>query len=107
MYYHFLVLDHIIGCGERNGRKYFLVRFKGASQNELIDWEAAKAYSLQVMEYFGSRLVWSSIENIIDPENDDNVDYDDDLDDDHDKQMASTSEQSRQNPLPNEIEYEN
>lgn len=61
-------IDQIIGCGQRNGLRYFLVRFKNSTENDLIDWEAAKEYSLQVMEYFGSRLVWTSVHDIIDPE---------------------------------------
>lgn len=59
-------IDHVIGCGQRNGMKYFLVRFKGAQQNEIIDWNAAKEFAVQVMEFFGSRLKWSSLDNIID-----------------------------------------
>lgn len=57
-------MDHIIGCGEKNGMKYFLVRFKGSHENEVIDWNAAKEFAVQVMEYFGSRLKWSSLDNI-------------------------------------------
>lgn len=34
-----IVLDHIIGCVERHGNKYFLVRFKGQDKNEIIDWD--------------------------------------------------------------------
>lgn len=66
-------IDQIIGCGQRNGAKYFLVRYKNATQNELLDWESAKEYSLQVMQYFGSRLVWDPVRNIIDPESDGNL----------------------------------
>lgn len=46
--------------------KYFLVRFKGSQQNEIIDWNAAKEYAVQVMEFFGSRLKWSSLDNVVD-----------------------------------------
>jgi hypothetical protein len=63
-------LDQILGCGQRNGMNYFLVRFKNATESELIDWEAAKQYSVAVMEYFGSRLVWKPIQNVIDPDMD-------------------------------------
>lgn len=59
-------MDHIIGCGQRNGIKYFLVRFKGSLENEVIVWNAAKEYAVQVMEFFGSRLKWSPLENIVD-----------------------------------------
>ena len=52
-------IDQIIGCGQRNGAKYFLVRFKGQNKNEIIDWETAKQYSIEVMEFFGSRAIWT------------------------------------------------
>lgn len=61
-----LVLDQIIGCGQRNGNKFFLVRFRNSHCNEIIDWETAKTYSVQVMEFFGSRTVWTQMKNIID-----------------------------------------
>lgn len=65
----FLVIDQIIGCGERSGKKYFLVRFKGERENVLIEWEEAKKYAVEVMEFFGKRLVWQSVDAVIDPEN--------------------------------------
>ncbi|XP_031624988.1 chromobox protein homolog 1-like [Contarinia nasturtii] len=96
------VLDHILGCGQRNGKKYFLVRFKNENENRLIDWETAKKYSTNVMEYFGSRLAWTSVENIIDPHVDDEVDHDDESFQlpSKSKTMPSTSN------APNDIEYE-
>lgn len=111
-HYSISVLDQIIGCGERNGHKYFLVRFRGDRQNEMIDWETAKQYSLDVMEFFGSRLVWKSIDTIVDPENDDNL-YESNeptFDQEEDQNMPSTSQNNRFtrqiNPLPNDIEYD-
>lgn len=65
-----LEIDQIIGCGQRNGQRFFLVRFKNGTENEVIDWETAKLYSLQVMEFFGSRLVWAPLQ--VDPEQDQN-----------------------------------
>lgn len=65
-----LEIDQIIGCGQRNGQRFFLVRFKNGTENEVIDWEIAKLYSLQVMEFFGSRLVWAPLQ--VDPEQDQN-----------------------------------
>lgn len=103
------VIDQIIGCGERNGKKYFLVRFRGDRQNEFIDWDNAKQYSVDVMEYFGSRLVWNSIETIIDPENDDNLsnlDHDENNIDADRNQKEEPSTSSQKNQLPNEIEYD-
>lgn len=90
----------------RNGSKYFLVRFKNATQNELIDWDTAKKYSQQVMEYFGSRLVWTSVENVIDPEND-YIDQQNDADDERSNRNSSNqpSTSTAHNP-PNDIEYD-
>lgn len=103
--YIFTEIDQIIGCGQRDNAKYFLVRFKNAPQNELIDWETAKEYSLQVMEYFGSRLVWDSVQDIINPEDDgDLIDQQDD--DDEERPNASVSSSSAAPNPPNDIEYE-
>lgn len=44
------------------------MRFKGEDKNEIIDWETAKGYAVQVMEFFGARTVWTNMNNIIDPE---------------------------------------
>lgn len=98
-------MDAIIGCGQRNGKKYFLVRYKGRNFNEIIDWETAKRYSLEVMDYFGSRLAWSPLENIVDSD-EMNVDI-------GDEQPQIEEEGSNSNPIltgqldniPNEIEY--
>lgn len=103
---YFIVIDQIIGCGQRNGDRYFLVRFKNATENEIIDWDTAKKFSLQVMEYFGSKLVWNPIQDIEDAETgltDQNSNAD---------PIASTSSQSSApnkapRPPPNDIEYEN
>lgn len=102
---YFLVIDQTIGCGQRNGNRYFLVRFKNATENEIIDWDTAKKYSLQVMEYFGSKLVWNPIQDIEDPETDSN-DQSSNTD-----PVASTSSQSSaanraSRPPPNDIEYD-
>ncbi|XP_031639972.1 chromobox protein homolog 1-like [Contarinia nasturtii] len=116
-------LDQIIGCGQRNGKKYFLVRFKHAKENELIDWDTAKQYSLDVMEYFGSRLVWNSVENLIDPDVDDHLmdenevppsshtnnsqlNLQTDIAKEGTSGEASTSGQSNNTFPPNDIEYE-
>lgn len=103
------VIDQIIGCGERHGQKHFLVRFKGENQNEIIDWETAKQYSLEVMEYFGSRLVWKSIDVIVDPENDDKInEYSEpspSTSKTNEPENPSTAQKKPSNPLPNEIEY--
>lgn len=100
-------LDQIIGCGLRNGTKYFLVRFKGEAENQIIDWETAKQYSVKVMEYFGARLVWSPIGTIIDPERDE-----DDLIDDRNENNENTEQNPNDQPstsqphnIPNEMEY--
>lgn len=81
-------------------------RFKNATQNELIDWDTAKKYSQQIMEYFVSRLVWTSVENVIDPEND-FIDQQNDADDERSNRnspnLPSTS--TAHNP-PNDIEYD-
>lgn len=98
-------LDQIIGCGTRNGKRYFLVRFKQSKDNEIIDWEAAKPYSAQVMEYFGSRLVWRAIDNILDSDHDDDQPVIETRNQNisEDANRASTS---RLDDAPNNIEYE-
>lgn len=67
--------------------KYFLVRFKGAQDNEIIDWNAAKEFAVQVMEFFGSRLKWSSLDDIAD----DNANVD----------VGSTDDQQTNDSEPN------
>lgn len=100
--FHFsLVIDCILGCGKRDGNKYFLVKFRGERQNAIIDWETAKQYSLEVMEFFGSRLIWSSIDDVVDPEMGNDFNKDDEGANDE----PSTS--GTQKPIPpNEIEYD-
>lgn len=98
------VLDQIIGCGQRNGQKYFLVRFKGHDRNEIIHWETAKEYSVEVMEFFGSRTVWTDIHNIIDPDVDDDIQEEEQAEDDQSMNRPSTSQQL--DSFPNEIEFE-
>lgn len=97
------VIDQIIGCGLRDGKKYFLVRYRGEQQSQIIDWDTAKLHSLEVMEFFGSRLVWGPIDRIIDPEIVDEFN-------DHTDDQPSTSGINNQNQTstsvdPNEIEY--
>lgn len=73
----------------------------------MIDWETAKQYSLDVMEFFGSRLVWKSIDTVVDPENDDNLYNEPTFD--QERERPSTSQinhPTRQEPLPNDIEYD-
>lgn len=113
-----------MGCGERNGQKYFLVRFKGGKNSEIVDWETAKQYSVDVMEFFGSRLVWKSMDEILDPEHGDNLnpEHDDNVQNQPDPNEPSTSKNAventlakkkntgnktvaKKNPLPNDIEY--
>lgn len=113
-----------MGCGERNGQKYFLVRFKGGKNSEIVDWETAKQYSVDVMEFFGSRLVWKSMDEILDPEHGDNLnpEHDDNVQNQPDLNEPSTSKNAventlakkkntgnktvaKNNPLPNDIEY--
>lgn len=78
-------------------------------ENEIIDWENAKKYSLQVMEYFGSRLVWNQMQDIIDPNTDVHL-TDQQVGDDDSEPIASTSSHSsvanKPPPPPNDIEYE-
>lgn len=107
---NFAEIDQIIGCGQRYGQRYFLVRFKNATENEVIDWSTAKKYSLQVMEYSGSRLVWNPIRDIIDSNTDDSLN--DQQDDDARSIPGPSSQSSTSNNrpppsrLPNDIEYE-
>lgn len=104
------MLDQIIGCGQRNGNKFFLVRFKGQDETEIIDWETAKQYSIDVMEFFGSRIVWSEMQNIIDPDMHGDLQdtAEQDVADEH-AIMPSTSRESqlRQlDELSNELEFD-
>lgn len=99
-------IDQIIGCGKRNGKKYFLVRFKGSAENELIDWDEAKKYSLAVMEFFGARLAWSAIDSTGDSDRDD--DQDDENEGNNAKRKKNNEDLSRPSTStrpPNEIEY--
>lgn len=57
------------------------------------------------MEYFGSRLIWTSIENIIDPENDEHLNEHNEADTDNHEDQSQPST-SREKTLPNEIEYD-
>lgn len=100
---HLSVIDCILGCGERNGNKYFLVKFRGERQNSIIDWETAKNYSLDVMEFFGSRLVWSSIDSAIDPEM--GIVFQDEDAEGVANERPSTSGTQKPTP-PNNIEYD-
>lgn len=71
-----------------------------------------------MLEYFGTRLVWTSIDTIIDPENDDNLNEPGDQNNPHDQNkpsnskdvpnMPSTSGQNNSSlakKKPNDIEY--
>lgn len=95
--FYFPVIDHIIGCGQRNGIKYFLVRFKGATANEIIDWNEAKNYAVDVMEYFGSRLQWSTLDD------DDNVDDTEDDQQQNQDHVASAIDNASASLLDNPI----
>lgn len=104
------MLDQIIGCGQRRGNKYFLVRFKGQDNNEIIDWEMAKQYSNEFMEFFGSRTVWTEMKNIIVPDMYDNLQEssDEEIQADVRLNRPSTSQpsSSQLDTCPNEIEFE-
>lgn len=102
--FFFTEIDHIVGCGERNGARYFLVRFKNGTQNEFIDWEAAKEYSLDVMEYFATRLVWNRVEDL---NEEGAVGLDQQDNDGAPTANAGASSRSSAPPPPNDIEYEN
>lgn len=78
-----------------------MVRFKGENKNEIIDWETAKNYSTDVMEFFGSRTIWTDMNHIMDPE----LDVHEDEDATNEESVPSTSQQIEDCP-PNEIEYE-
>lgn len=102
IYYIFsLEIDHIIGCGQRRGRKYFLVRFKHSQQNEVIDWDAAKNYSVQVMEFFGSRLKWASMDNIDDSDNE----MQDDQQTENDEANLNNTSNNLLDNAPNDIQF--
>ncbi|XP_055306661.1 chromobox protein homolog 1-like [Sitodiplosis mosellana] len=99
-------LDYIIGCGQRNGQKFFLVRFKGEHKNEIIDWESAKQYSVAVMEFFGARSIWTEVKNIIDPEMCEGFQENatrETVNDERDPNEPSTSQLDA---CPNEIEFD-
>lgn len=103
-----IVLDQIIGCGVRHGNKYFLVRFKGQDRDEIIDWDAAKQYSDEVMEFFGSRTVWTKMSNIIDPDVCDDLGENDEQETETDEHLSrpSTSQLHQLDNCPNEINFE-
>lgn len=99
-------LDQIIGCGHSQGNKYFLVRFKGEDKNEIIDWETAKQYSADVMEFFGSRTVWTEMQHIIDPDVHGELPDLERMGPVEDANRPSTSQLSQLDENPNEIEYD-
>lgn len=92
----------IDGCGDQNGTKYFLVQFKGEKEKTFIDWDTAKSYSEDVMEYLGRRMVWMPIPEVIGGNNDIIP-----SDSDSDEEDASPN-QNRIDELdaPNDIEYD-
>lgn len=57
----------VFGCTEREGVKYFLVKFKGEDEKRIIDWQTAKEQPLVFMEYFASRLTWPPLHECLDP----------------------------------------
>lgn len=56
------------------------------------------------MEYFGSRLVWAPLENIVEPD-DLNVDVCDERPDNEDGTASNPVPTSQLDEIPNEIEY--
>lgn len=84
------------------------MRFKGQDENEIIDWETAKQYSIEVMEYFGSRTVWTQMRNIIDPDLCDDLQENADQEEASDERldMPSTSQLRELDECPNDIVYE-
>lgn len=99
----------MIGCGQRNGQKYFLVRFKGEEKNEIIDWECAKQYAVSVMEFFGARSIWAEVQNIIDPEMCEGFPENStrrNLANVQDRNEPSTSSTNQLDSCPNEIQFE-
>lgn len=102
----FQEIDQILGCGQRNGAKFVLVRFKGEKGNQIIDWDTAKNYSIDVMEFLASRSVWPPITNA-------STDSDGASDDGETESSqvqnlgeSSTSHLKQLNSAPNEIEFE-
>lgn len=99
-------IEQIFGCGQQNNTRYFLVKFKGEEEKTFIDWDTAKNYSVDVMEYFGSRLVWQPRYELMNSD-------DDQTPSDADSEASSDHERNgNQNPIeelenaPNDIEYD-
>lgn len=83
------------------------MRFQNDDKNQILDWESAKEYAVDIMEFFGSRTVWTEMRNIINPdENDDFPGNSDDDDEADDNARPSTSQINQLDALPNDIEYE-
>lgn len=101
-------MDQVIGCGQRHGNKFFLVRFIGESKNEIIDWETAKEYSIDIMEFFASRTVWTEMRNIIDPDINDELPENEEYDGEAAGNMStpSTSQMNTLNSSLHDIEFE-
>lgn len=72
-------------------------------QKSIIDWETAKQYSLEVMQFFGARTVWTQLRNIIalDEELQENPANETDA-----AQPLNAPSTSQLDECPNEIEYE-
>lgn len=96
-----------------------MVRFKGATGNEIIDWPTAKEYPNDFMEFFASRTIWTDMHNIVDPEMFEGANSQQ-QNSDSDDEMPTTSQQSNEanarnrlaaltsqlDACPNEIEFD-
>lgn len=94
-------IEAVFGCAERGKTKYFLVKFKGENEKKIIDWEMAKKYPLIFMEYFGDRLTWPPLHEIIS-----SSDNEDDADPDQDDTTPQQSHESEKQAEPNDIEWD-
>lgn len=88
-----------------------MVRFRGEDKNQIIDWESAKEHAIDIMEFFGSRTIWTEMKNIMDP--DMNDEFTDDAGENASENAGadqnarpSTSQLDQLDNCPNEIEYE-
>lgn len=60
-------IEEVIGCAQRGNVKYFLEKYKGMQEKTIIDWETAKNQPLIFIEFFGERLTWPPMLELIGP----------------------------------------
>lgn len=95
-------IEEVFGCAQRGKVKYFLVKYKGMQEKTIIDWETAKNQPLIFIEFFGARLTWPPISELIDPNDSilNDAEDDDEENVNHDPNGGSSGDE------PNDIHWD-